>query len=177
MYHQHIYSHLLCYNTTYNYVCIYAPISAPSSVQNATVTLVGNTINITWSPASITNGMILQYIVQRINSSGKSYYYISGNKNYLELPYFHDALIFIAAVNQYGQSNYKQAKSSGKKSITVIVHRLYSSNVIQLLVCHLPVLIMEHVLPWILMVIIVLVLDVSLENFVNTHNRSVQKCC
>ena len=64
--------------------------------------------------------MILQYIVQRINSSGKSHYYVSGNQNYLELPYFNDALVFVAAVNQYGQSSFVQAKSSGKRNTTLI---------------------------------------------------------
>ena len=82
-------------------------------MQSSLVTLVGNTINITWSPPAITNGMILQYIVQRINSSGKSYHHISGNQNHLELPYFNDALVFVAAVNQYGQSSFELAKSSG----------------------------------------------------------------
>ena len=72
-------------------------------------------INITWSPPSISNGMILQYIVQSVNSSGKSYHYISRDQNNLELPYFNDALVFVAAVNQYGQSSFEQAKSSGKK--------------------------------------------------------------
>ena len=86
-------------------------------MQNSLVTLVGSTINITWSPPSITNGMILQYIVQRINSSGKSYHHISGNQNYLELPYFNDALVFVTAVNQYGQSSFELAKSSGKKNM------------------------------------------------------------
>ena len=72
-------------------------------------------INITWSPPSVSNGKILQYVVQRVNSSGRSYHYISGDQNYLELPYFNDALVFVAAVNQYGQSSFEQAKSSGKK--------------------------------------------------------------
>ena len=112
-----IHSYVLCYYTSLTtYLFSYL---APSSVQNASVTLVGNIINITWSPPSVSNGMILQYIVQRINSSGKSYYYVSRNENYLKLPYFHDALIFVAAVNQYGQSKYERAKSSGKKNIIV----------------------------------------------------------
>ena len=87
--------------------------SAPSSVQSALVTLVDDMINITWSPPSITNGMILQYIVQRINSSGKFYHFISRNQNSLTLPYFNDALVLVAAVNQYGQSNFTLATSSG----------------------------------------------------------------
>ena len=94
--------------------------TAPSSVQNTSVTLVGDMINITWSPPSISNGMIVQYIVQRINSSGKSHYYVSGNQNYLELPHLNEALVFVAAVNQYGQSSFEQAKSSGKRNTTLI---------------------------------------------------------
>ena len=82
-------------------------------MQNVLVTVVDKKINITWSPPFISNGMILQYIVKRINSSGKSYHYVSGNQNYLELPYLNDALVFIAAVNQYAQSSYELAKSSG----------------------------------------------------------------
>ena len=100
---------------------------APISVQNALVTLVGNIINITWSLPSITNGMILQYIVQRINSSGKFYHHVSRDKYYLELPYFNDALVFVSAVNQYGQSSFEQAKSNGMK--------IYAYNT--LLVCFL----------------------------------------
>ena len=78
--------------------------------------VVGDMINITWSPPSITDGMILQYIVLKINTSGRSYYRVSGNQNYLELVYFSDALVFVSAVNQYGQSSFEQAKSSGKKT-------------------------------------------------------------
>ena len=124
---------------------------APISVQNALVTLVGNIINITWSLPSITNGMILQYIVQRINSSGRYYHHVSRDKYYLELPYFNDALVFVSAVNQYGQSSFELAKSSGKKTIFLVTDVLqyccmFPPITTQLLVCHLPVLIMEHVL-------------------------------
>lgn len=73
-------------------------------------------INITWSPPAIANGMILQYIVQRITSGGTSYHNISGNQNYLELPYFYGVLVFVAAVNQYGQSSFELAKSSGTRN-------------------------------------------------------------
>ena len=86
-------------------------------------------INITWSPPSISNGMILQYIVKRINSSGKSYHYVSRDQNYLELPYFNDALVFVAAVNQHGQSSFEQANSSGKKKSLIYY---------TLIVCILP---------------------------------------
>ena len=85
-------------------------------MQNTLVTLIDKTINITWSPPSVPNGMILQYIVQRINSSGKSYHHVSRDKTYLELPYFNDALVFVSAVNQYGQSSFEQAKSNGMKT-------------------------------------------------------------
>ena len=93
-------------------------------MQNSLVTLVGNTINITWSPPSTPNGIILQYIVQRINSSGKSYHHISRNQNHLELPYNNDAaaLVFVAAVNQYGQSNFKVAQSNGKNNTNTSEH-------------------------------------------------------
>ena len=87
--------------------------TAPEPVQNALVTVAGNVIKITWSPPSTSNGEILQYIVQRVNSSGKSYHHILGNRNYLELPYYNNALVFISAVNQYGQSSFELAKSNG----------------------------------------------------------------
>ena len=89
-------------------------ILAPEAVQHPLVLLVGNVINVTWSPPSNSNGIILQYIVQRKNSSGNFYHYVSGNQNYLELPFYNDALVFIAAVNQYGQSSFEVAKSNGK---------------------------------------------------------------
>ena len=104
----------------YNY---YLCFTAPEPVEDALVILVGNVINITWSPPFISNGEILQYIVRRVNSSGKFYYHISGNKNYLELPFYNDALVFISAVNQYGQSNYEVAKSNG---MTINMYLLYS---------------------------------------------------
>ena len=91
--------------------------SAPTSVQNALVTLVSNAINITWSPPSISNGIILQYIVKRINSSGNSYHHVSGDRNYLALPFYNDALIFVSAVNLYGQSGFEIARSSGKNNV------------------------------------------------------------
>ena len=98
------------------YVLFIHFILAPLSVENLLVTLDGSTINITWTPPVIANGIIVQYIVRRLNSSGKSYHHVSGNQNYLELPYFNDALVFVAAVNQYGQSSFEMAKSNGKKN-------------------------------------------------------------
>ena len=52
-----------------------------------------------------------------MNSSGNSYHHISGNRNYLELPYFNNALVFVSAVNLYGQSEFEIARSSGKKNV------------------------------------------------------------
>ena len=113
---------LYLYTTLYTLLLLCILYStAPSSVQNTSVTLVGDVINITWSPPSISNGMILQYIVQRINSSGKFSHYISRDQNYLELPYFNDALVFVAAINQYGQSSFVQAKSSGKRNMYAVL--------------------------------------------------------
>ena len=95
----------------YTYVhCIF---SAPSSVQNPLVTVVDNMINITWSPPAITNGVIQQYIVRRINSSGAFSHYVSANQYHLSLPYFNDALVFVSAVNLFGQSEFKLAQSIG----------------------------------------------------------------
>ena len=91
------------------------------------VTLVGDVINITWSPPFIFNGEILQYIVQRVNSSGKFYYHISGNRNYLELPFYNDALVFISAVNQYGQSSYERAKTN--------IYGMPMNNIMYVLYC------------------------------------------
>ena len=87
----------------------------PESVQNPLVTLVGNIISVTWSPPSNSYEIILQYIVQRINSSGKFYHHVSGVQNYLELPVYYDALVFVAAVSQYGQSSFEVAKSNGMR--------------------------------------------------------------
>ena len=89
------------------------------------MSLAGNIVKISWSPPSIFNGLIVQYIVQKINSSGKSYYSVSGDQHYLELPYFNDAMVSVAAVNQYGQSSFKLAKSSGKKSLSTAFTYMY----------------------------------------------------
>ena len=87
---------------------------APSSVQDALVTLVdGDMINITWSPPAVLNGVIHQYIVKRINSSGTFYHHVSANQHHILLPYFNDALVFISAVNLFGQSDYEYAKTNG----------------------------------------------------------------
>ena len=93
----------------------------PLPVENLFISLAANIVNITWSPSSIFNGLIIvvQYIVQRIDSGGKSYYSVSGDQHYMELPYFNDALVSVAAVNQYGQSSFELAKSSGKKDLNI----------------------------------------------------------
>ena len=86
----------------------------PSSVQDPLVTLVdGELINITWSPPIIPNGIIHQYIIKRINSSGTFYYHVSANQHHIVLPYYNDALLFVSAVNLFGQSNYEHVKPKG----------------------------------------------------------------
>ena len=102
----------MCYVYTTFLLCI----SAPSSVQNLTLAIVDDTIVITWSPPTIPYyGIILQYIVQRITSSGKSYYHVPGTQNSFVLPYSDNALVYVAAVNLYGQSNFELARSAGMK--------------------------------------------------------------
>ena len=77
------------------------------------VKLVNNAILISWSPTLRSYGTILQYIVQRVTSSGKSYHYVLGDQNYLILSYSEGAAIFVAAVNQYGQSIFEVARMHG----------------------------------------------------------------
>ena len=102
------------YYTCYVYTIFLLCISAPSSVRNLTLAIVDDTIVITWSPPIIPHhGVILQYIVQRITSSGKSYYYVPGTQNSFVLPYSDNALVYVAAVNLYGQSNFELARSVG----------------------------------------------------------------
>ena len=89
---------------------------APSPVQDTLVTLVDDIINITWSPPAIPNGVIHQYIVQRINSSGTFYYHVPADTHHISLPYVNDALIFVSAVNLFGQSKFTQALPNGMVS-------------------------------------------------------------
>ena len=70
-------------------------------------------INVTWSPPATPNGVIHQYIIKRINSSGTFYHYVPGNQHDLFLPHFKDALIFVSAVNLFGQSDFEHARPSG----------------------------------------------------------------
>ena len=86
---------------------------APSPVQDAVVMLVDGMIKVTWTPPVVTNGIIYQYIVQRVNSSGKFHHHAPANQHTISLPYLNDALVFVAAVNLYGQSEFEHAKSQG----------------------------------------------------------------
>ena len=70
-------------------------------------------INVTCTPSVILNGIIYQYIVQRVNSSGKFDHHVPANQHTISLPNFNDALVFVAAVNLYGQSDFKNVKSQG----------------------------------------------------------------
>ena len=86
----------------------------PSPVQGPLVTLVGDElINVTWSPPANPNGIIHQYIIKRINSSGTFYYHVSANQQHIVLPYYNDALVFVSAVNLFAQSSYEYAKPKG----------------------------------------------------------------
>ena len=98
----------------YQHLLIY---TAPTSVQNALLTVVGNYINVSWSPPSISNGMILQYIVKGIDSSDNYYLYVSGNRSYIELSYVNGIVVFVSAINLYGQSEFEIARPSGKRSV------------------------------------------------------------
>ena len=88
-------------------------VAAPSAVRNLEVKLFYNIILISWSPPLRAYGTILQYIVQRVTSSGKSYHYVLGSENYLILSYSEGVAIFVAAVNQYGQSIFEVARMHG----------------------------------------------------------------
>ena len=86
----------------------------PSPVQNALVTVVDEMINITWSSPANSNGVIHQYIVRRINSTGTLYYHVPGNQHHFLLPFLDDAaFIFVSAVNLFGQGEFEYAKPSG----------------------------------------------------------------
>jgi len=87
---------------------------APSPVLDIVTTLVDGMVNVTWSPPAIPNGVIYQYIVQRINSSGTFTYYVPANQHHILLSYINDALVFVSAVNIFGQSEFERAKSAGK---------------------------------------------------------------
>ena len=87
----------------------------PSPVQDPLITLVGDElINITWLPPANPNGIIHQYIIKRINSSGTFYYHVSADQQHIVLPYYNDALVFVSAVYLFGVSDFEQAQPSGK---------------------------------------------------------------
>ena len=113
----------------------YSPV--PSPVQDAVLTLVDGMINVTWTPPVVPNGIIYQYIVQRVNSSRKFYHHVPANQQTISLPYFNDALVFVAAVNLYGQSEFKYAGSQGR--VCSQYFRLLYTHLLQLHVFHLPV--------------------------------------
>ena len=79
-------------------------------------------INVTWTPSVVPNGIIYQYIVQRVNSSGKFYHHVPANQNTISLLYFNDTLAFVAAVNLYGQSDLVLAISQGGCLCTDILY-------------------------------------------------------
>ncbi|XP_065916878.1 uncharacterized protein [Dysidea avara] len=85
------------------------PSQPPSPVQDAVLTLVDGIINVTWTPPVVPNGIIYQYIVQRVNSSGKFYHHVPANQNTTLLAYFNSVVVFVAAVNLYGQGVFELA--------------------------------------------------------------------
>ena len=91
-----------------NYVVL-----APSPVQDVLIALVDEMVNVTWSPPATPNGVIQQYIVQWINSSGRFTHRVSANQYHILLPYFNNALVFVSAVNLFGQSEFERAQSAG----------------------------------------------------------------
>lgn len=85
----------------------------PSPVQNPILTLLDGIVEVTWEPPAIPNGIVYQYIVQRINASGKFFQHISATQFDTTLVYFNDALVSVAAINLYGQSQFEYAESRG----------------------------------------------------------------
>ena len=77
----------------------------------------------TWKPPAVPNGIIYQYIVQRINASGRFFTHILPNQLDTSLVYYNDALVSVTAVNLYGQSQFEYAESKG------IVHWLQNTSV------------------------------------------------
>ena len=79
-------------------------------------------INVTWTPPVVPNGIIYQYIVQRVNSSGKFYHHVPANHHSILLPSFDDVLVFVAAVNLYGQSVFERANSQSMYTYCTCIH-------------------------------------------------------
>jgi len=80
-------------------------------------------VHVIWTPPVVPNGIIYQYIVQRVNSSGKFNHHVPANRHTTSLPYFNDALVFVAAVNLYGQSILEHAVPMGM--CCIIQHSQY----------------------------------------------------
>ena len=70
-------------------------------------------VEVAWKPPAVSNGIIYQYVVQRINASGKYFKRILANQLDILLDYYNDALVSVAAVNLYGQSKFEYAEPRG----------------------------------------------------------------
>lgn len=105
----------------YNCVKFKSYCLVPSPVEDALVTLVDEMVNVTWSPPANPNGVIHQYIVQRMNSSGTFYYHVPAKQYHTLLPAFNDALIFVSAVNLFGSSELAQAKPNSMFFMIVLI--------------------------------------------------------
>jgi len=79
-------------------------------------------INVTWTPPNESNGIIYQYTVERVNSSGKFYDHVSADAYSTLLPLFNETHIFVAAVNLYGKGIPLLARSEGMYACACTVH-------------------------------------------------------
>ena len=70
-------------------------------------------VEVTWKPPATPNGAIHQYIVQRINASGRFFKHILANQLATSLIYYNDALVSVAVVNLHGQSQFEYAEPKG----------------------------------------------------------------
>jgi len=77
------------------------------------LTVVDGMINVIWTPPVVPNGIIYHYIVQRVTSSGKFYHHVPANQHTISLPHHNSTIIFVAAVNLYGQSVFEHAVPTG----------------------------------------------------------------
>ena len=77
----------------------------PSPVQEASLTVVEDVINVTWAPPAVANGVIYQYIVQQFTLNDVFYHHISSDEYSVLLPFFNTTRIFVTAVNLYGHSS------------------------------------------------------------------------
>ena len=77
------------------------------------LTLVDGIVEVTWKPPAVPNGIIYQYIVQRINASGRFFKHVIPSQLYTSLVYYNDALVSVAAVNLFAQSQFEHAESKG----------------------------------------------------------------